>query len=181
MTIVCQNRECPYQGEPLFGLQEGDYCPYCGTPLSLNIESQNVLNQVNQLETNLKPTLNLIHSSQQKINIFDSNTKKEQISFGRSDDSTEIYLSRFDDQKQGNTGVDINLKRFPNSHLVSRFHAYIVWDPNKNTYSLVDNKSSNKTLLNETQLNPLQPYPIQGGDQIKFGTNGVMFTVEIIP
>jgi pSer/pThr/pTyr-binding forkhead associated (FHA) protein len=178
MTVVCQNLECPYKGEPLFGLQEGDYCPYCGTPLSLNIESQNVVNPV---ETNLKPTLNLIHSSQQKINIFDSNTRKDKISFGRFDDSTEIYLSRSDDQKQENTGVDINLKRFPNSHLVSRFHGYIIWDSNKNIYCLVDNKSSNKTLLNETQLNPLQSYPIQGGDQIKFGNNGVVFTVEIIP
>jgi pSer/pThr/pTyr-binding forkhead associated (FHA) protein len=178
MTVVCQNAECPYKGEPLFGLQEGDYCPYCGTPLSLNVGSQNA---VDQIETASKPTLNFIHSSQQKINIFDPNTKSEKISIGRFDDSTEIYLGRFDEQKQGSTSIDINLKRFPNSHLVSRSHAYLIWDSSKNAYCLIDNKSSNKTLLNEIQLNPLQPYPLQGGDQIKFGNNGVVFTVEIIP
>lgn len=177
MPIVCQNLKCPYQGEILLGLQEGDYCPYCSEPLTLN---SSLPNSVKEIKTD-KPTLNLLHSSGQKIFICDKNTQKDKISLGRFDASLEVYLGSFEDNLQGNIAVDINLKKFPNSDKVSRFHAFIVWDINDNIYQIVDNQSANKSFLNEQQLPPQQVYALQSQDQLKFGQNGVVFTVEIIP
>lgn len=177
MPAVCQNLKCPYQGEILLGLQEGDYCPYCGEPLNLNTSLPVSVKEIK----NTKPIINLIHSSGEKIFISDKDTEKDRISLGRFDASLEIYLGSFENNLQGNTVVDINLKKFPNSDKVSRLHAFINWDMNDNSYQIVDNQSANKSFLNEQQLQPQKPYSLQSQDQLKFGQNGVIFTIEIIP
>lgn len=177
MPVVCQNIKCPYQGEILQGLNEGDYCPYCGEPLNLSNPS---FVSAQEIQT-AKPTLNLIHSSGQKIFICDKDTQKDTISLGRFDDSLEVYLGCFDENLQGNVAVDINLKKFPNSDRVSREHAFIIWDIKNNCYCFMDNASTNKSFLNEQPVQAKQSYPLESQDQLRFGQNGVIFTVEIIP
>ena len=177
MPVVCQNIKCPYQGEVLQGLNEGDYCPYCGEPLSVTNPSFVSAEEIQSV----KPTLNLIHSSGQKIFICDKDTQKDEISLGRFDDSLEVYLGCFDENLQGNVAVDINLKKFPNSERVSRKHAFIRWDMRDNCYCFVDNGSANKSFINEQQVEAQKPYRLQSQDQLRLAHNGVCFTVEIIP
>lgn len=80
---------------------------------------------------------------------------EEEIHVGRSDPDTghfpELDLTQFEGASKG----------------VSRLHAKITVD--ELGVSLTDLNSTNGTLLNMYRLPPEEPYPLQDGDEIRFG------------
>jgi hypothetical protein len=83
---------------------------------------------------------------------------KESISIGRRD------------VKRGGM-VDIDLTPFDSGKTASRRHAVIEGQAGK--YLLRDQDSVNGTWVNNQRLDPRQPHPLQEGDIITFGRNGV--------
>lgn len=68
--------------------------------------------------------------------------------------------------------VDVDISHLDSSKIVSRRHASV--ERNKDKWLLVDQKSVNGTWLNGHQLKSHEPYPLQDGDEIIFGKNGVV-------
>lgn len=93
----------------------------------------------------------VIPSSRHRLKL----TMSGQIRVGRSDPQTglfpELDLTAFGGADQG----------------VSRLHATI--QSTNQGVSIIDLNSTNGTLLNMYRLPPEEPYPIQNGDEIRFG------------
>ena len=51
---------------------------------------------------------------------------------------------------------------------VSKFHAYFVYDPASDSFSLADGGSSNGTWIDDTRLQVDEPVPLDGGESIRF-------------
>ncbi len=68
--------------------------------------------------------------------------------------------------------VDIDLTALDSRKIVSRKHAIL--EHKKGEWFLTDQGSANGTWLNGHQLTARQPYPMQNGDEIIFGRNGVV-------
>jgi pSer/pThr/pTyr-binding forkhead associated (FHA) protein len=71
------------------------------------------------------------------------------------------------------TRSPMTLGRNPSSHIVIRHEAtswnHAVFKQEDMKWYVSDMGSSNGTRLNDTRLEPNQPYPLQVGDQLKFG------------
>lgn len=93
----------------------------------------------------------VIPSSRQRLRLTITN----QIQVGRSDPKTnhfpELDLTEFEGADKG----------------VSRLHAQIQSTPRG--VSVIDLNSTNGTLLNMYRLPPEKPYPVNDGDEIRFG------------
>ncbi len=68
--------------------------------------------------------------------------------------------------------VDIDLTPLDSRKIVSRKHAVLKQE--KGQWTLTDQGSVNGTWLNGHQLTAREPYPLQEGDEMVFGRNGVM-------
>ena len=73
------------------------------------------------------------------------------------------------DPRQG-VSVDIDLGRYDTGRIVSRRHASI---EHRQGFTITDMASINGTFVNGKRLTPRQPTPIQNGDEIMIGRNGV--------
>lgn len=85
-------------------------------------------------------------------------------------DSNILSIGR-KDIKRGAV-VDIDLAPLDSRKIASRKHAVIEFQNGK--WMLVDQKSVNGTWLNGQKLTAEEPYPLQEGDEIIFGRNGVI-------
>jgi len=68
--------------------------------------------------------------------------------------------------------VDLDLTPLDGRKIISRKHALL--ERQKGSWVLIDQGSVNGTWLNGHQLTAREPYPIQEGDEIIFGRNGVV-------
>ena len=84
-------------------------------------------------------------------------------------DANSLIIGR-KDVKRG-VLVDIDLTPLDGRKIVSRKHALL--EQKKNKWHLTDQGSVNGTWLNGHQLTAREPYPLQEGDEIIFGRNGV--------
>lgn len=84
-------------------------------------------------------------------------------------DADTILIGR-KDLKRG-VMVDIDLTPLDNRKIVSRKHALL--EHKKGEWFLTDQGSANGTWLNGHQLTMRKPYPLQEGDEVMFGRNGV--------
>lgn len=87
-------------------------------------------------------------------------------------DSDTALLGR-KDVKRG-VIVDIDLAPIDSNKIISRKHALL--ENKKGDWVLTDQGSANGTWLNGHQLAARQPYPLQSGDEIMFGRNGIILT-----
>ena len=84
--------------------------------------------------------------------------------------SSKILIGRKDVKRD--VVVDIDLAPLDPRKIVSRKHATI--ERQKGNWVLVDQKSQNGSWLNGHKLTAEEPYPLQEGDEIIFGRNGVI-------
>lgn len=68
--------------------------------------------------------------------------------------------------------VDIDLSPLDSRKIISRKHALL--EEKKGQWHLTDQGSVNGTWLNGHQLTAREPYPLQEGDEVVFGRNGVI-------
>lgn len=74
--------------------------------------------------------------------------------------------------------VDIDLTPLDSRKIVSRKHAVLKQE--KGQWTLTDQGSVNGTWLNGHQLTAREPYPLQEGDEMVFGRNGVILKYRSI-
>ncbi|XHR80227.1 MAG: FHA domain-containing protein [Gloeotrichia echinulata GP01] len=74
-----------------------------------------------------------------------------------------IRIGKSNDQSQ----PDIDISYLQNADVVSRIHAQIKVEGNN--YFIEDLRSSNGTFLNDSKLEPINPYRLNLGDRIDFG------------
>jgi len=77
-----------------------------------------------------------------------------------------IYIGRADPENSYQPEVDLS-EDGGAEHGVSRRHAVIESSPEG--VVIADNNSTNGTLLNNYRLPPELPYPLQNGDEVRFG------------
>ena len=185
--IKCLNPECDYFERTV---PEGDCCPYCGEPLNMETpSSQNYyippepepipVSQGNYrnapVPTTVEPPAETIKNS---LKLVHSNSGRT-FTIDRYNAMNKMYLGR-QEGFQGDHPI-IDISDIPFADRVSRFHAYFTWDHNRNSFTIVDNKSTNGTILNGQPLIPQQSYPLHNGDCIEFGReHKVILKVEII-
>jgi predicted regulator of Ras-like GTPase activity (Roadblock/LC7/MglB family) len=119
------------------------------------------------IETN-PPLLLLVHSSGRVFSLGQCTLKEEQ----------KFYLGR--QGKEDNLNLTIDLTELSYAERVSRIHAHIFWDNSR--YFIVDNQSTNGTILNAQLLEPWKPYPLSNDDRLELGKNHlVVFTIKLVP
>ena len=186
MAIVkCMNPECDYFER---AVPEGDCCPYCGEPLNAEAMSSQTAPQeytppepapvpISPVSPSTAPVRTVVEPLNNSLKLIHSNSG-ETFTIDRYSAINKIYLGRQDGMPSDRSIIDIS--RIPFSERVSRLHAYVMWDNNRNTFTIVDDNSTNGTILNGQSLTPQQPYPLNTGDRLEFGReHKVIFTVEI--
>lgn len=109
------------------------------------------------------PTLKLIHTSGQEFLVIAGQ---------------KAYIGRRGGQKKPYPEID--LTDIPYSERVSRPHAHIFWDEQANHYMIVDNQSTNGTIINGEFLKPWLPYRLDDGSTLELGKEHcIKFTVQI--
>lgn len=72
-------------------------------------------------------------------------------------------------QNQANgTRPEIDLTGLPHAGVISRTHAHLFWDAERNSYMVVDD-SRNGSYLNSELLPRGAPHPIRQGDELQLG------------
>ncbi|MDJ0535190.1 MAG: FHA domain-containing protein [Xenococcaceae cyanobacterium MO_207.B15] len=190
MAIVkCMNPECDYFER---AVPEGDCCPYCGEPLNPETTSPQVTPPyytppepepipISPIppsnapgRTFVEPINKLIKSSLKLVHTYSGQT----FTIDYDDAVNKMYLGRQDGIKSDRPIIDLSHLAF--AERVSRFHAYLTWDSNRNSFTIVDDNSTNGTILNGKTLTPQQPYPLKTGDRLEFGReHKIMFEIEI--
>ncbi|WP_157867370.1 FHA domain-containing protein [Gloeothece citriformis] len=208
MAIVkCQNPQCDYFQKPV---PEGDYCPFCGEPLPTKpspspppppppvvqtpivppppppppvvqtpivppppppppvvqtpiVPPQETPPTVFEGSPFAYPTLKLIHTSGKEFMVISGQ---------------KAYIGRRGGQKKPHPEIDIT--DLPFSERVSRPHAHIFWDEQAKDFIIVDNQSTNGTVIDGDCLKPWHPYPLKNGAILELGReHHIQFTVEI--
>lgn len=201
MAIVkCLNPQCDYFQKPV---PEGDFCPFCGE--SLDADNMGRSQPYNEPPAYASPSyessayeappappmpapsyadydrpepkgtvvepiafnLNLVHTA-----------SSQQYTIQHHAALDKVYLGRHDGLATTQSLID--LYQIPYSERISRFHAYISWDANLSSYAIVDDSSTNGTILNGRALTPKQSYPLKEGDRLELGReHKVVFTIKL--
>ncbi len=157
--LICPN--CQYPNE-----KTTEYCGRCGSPLLRTIPVATQL-----IEPGSPTTRPVDKSTVQKpspgVVTFIVAGYAEPMVIRKHGD---IVLGR---RMPNESAPTVDMTKF-NGHLlgVSRRHAIISFKDEG--YTLEDLNSTNGTWVNENKLRPNQPYPLQGGDQVRLG-NLIMF------
>jgi hypothetical protein len=162
-----QTRRCPEPSCSFFNQilpQNAKICPMCGSPLGQMLEaraeathyalpsvliSPPIANHQNN-HSSIRPQLKLSHASEKHFILL-----RESGVIGR--------------QGLGNgTRPDIDLSTLPHAGVISRVHAHLYWDDQRNAYMIVDD-SRNGSYLNDELLARGAPRPLNHGDQLQLG------------
>jgi pSer/pThr/pTyr-binding forkhead associated (FHA) protein len=186
MAIVkCFNPQCDFFER---AVPEGDCCPYCGEPLNTETPSSQATSQyytpptpepipVSPVFSNNPSSHTVVEPINSSLKLVHSNSN-ETFSIDRYSAINKIYLGRQEGIPSDRPVIDIS--NIPFAERVSRLHAYITWDNNRNSFTIVDDNSTNGTILNGQPLTPQKPYPLHSGDRLEFGReHKVIFIVEI--
>ncbi|MDJ0678726.1 MAG: FHA domain-containing protein [Xenococcaceae cyanobacterium MO_167.B52] len=192
MAIVkCMNPQCDYFER---AVPEGDCCPYCGEPLNMESSSYqepdsyyppvepprqyepisssppgygNAPAPIRTVVEVPTASLKLIHATCGEVFVIDQNSAMN-----------KMYLGRQDGIPSERPVIDVSTVPF--AERVSRLHAYVTWDNYTNSFTIVDDNSTNGTILNNQTLTPQQSYPLKTGDRLEFGReHKVIFRIEI--
>lgn len=90
-------------------------------------------------------------------------------------DQVEMTVGRCDPANNVYPQIDLDPYGAEDAGM-SRWHAKIVRQGEQ--YTLIDTESSNGSWLNGTLLIPNQPYPLQSGDEIRFGQLSLHFVLD---
>ena len=189
MAIVkCLNPQCDYFERTV---PEGDCCPYCGEPLDNATASSN-FDATPEYYTPPEPEpiapppppsysnapgRTVVEPVNNSLKLVHANSGQT-FTIDRYSASNKMYLGRQEGAQSDRPVIDIST--VPYSERISRLHAYITWDNSRNSFTIVDDNSTNGTILNGQSLTPLQSYPLQSGDRLEFGReHKVIFTVQI--
>ena len=179
------NPQCDYFER---AVPEGDCCPYCGEPLNMETSSYSETPQYytppepNPIPVSPSPAQNapsrtVVEVPNPSLKLVHSNSG-ETFTIDRNSAINKMYLGRQDGIPSDRNVIDIS--NIPFAERVSRLHAYVTWDNYRNSFTIVDDNSTNGTILNGETLTPQQPYPLNTGDRLEFGReHKVIFTVEI--
>ena len=182
MAIVkCLNPECDYFER---AVPEGDCCPYCGELLNADTPSSTPTPQyytpapfdTPSIPPQNAPIRTVVEPINHSMKLIHTNGQTFTIDSYRAID--KIYLGRQDGIQSDRPIVDIGVVPF--GERISRFHAYITWDSQANSFAIGDDRSTNGTILNGQTITPQQSYPLHTGDRLEFGReHKVIFTIEI--
>ncbi len=185
MAIVkCMNPECDYFEKTI---PEGDFCPHCGKPLNAEqtssqeyyppLEPEPEPIPVSPVSSQNVPVGTVVEPINNSLKLVHSNSGQT-FTIDRYRAMNKMYLGRQDGIPSDRNVIDVS--GIPFVERVSRLHAYVTWDNNLNSFTIVDDNSTNGTILNGQSLIPQQPYPLKAGDRLEFGReHKVIFTVEI--
>lgn len=68
---------------------------------------------------------------------------------------------------------DIDLTRLPNAGIISRTHAHLYWDTEREAYMIIDD-SRNGSYVNDKLLPRGAPHSLNNGDKLQFGQDGLI-------
>lgn len=186
MAIVkCMNPQCDYFER---AVPEGDCCPYCGEPLNIESSSYEEPPQYYpSLESepisppppayNNAPIRTVVEVPSASLKLVHANSG-ETFTIDQNSAINKMYLGRQDGIPSDRPVIDVS--GIPFAERVSRLHAYVTWDSYNNSFTIVDDNSTNGTILNSKTLTPQQSYPLRTGDRLEFGReHKVIFRVEI--
>ncbi|MDV3002376.1 MAG: hypothetical protein N5P05_003982 [Chroococcopsis gigantea SAG 12.99] len=156
MTILsCQNPECEHFHEIIL---EGRFCPFCGQRLESSLSTEPITIQ----ETVTKKIDKIPITPRRALKIVHSSGIEFQVS------GTQIaYIGRRGGKVYPYPEVDVTDLEY--SERVSRPHAHIIWEKQSAKYFLVDDNSTNGTILNGVSLTPGRTYEIKNGAQLELG------------
>ena len=200
-TVKCLNPQCDYFQKPI---PDGDFCPFCGEPINLSytpaistvspqladpspspiptgypLESPPLPPPAPPVKpTPNKPGVTMVEEPSPRLNIVHT-TSAQKFTIDKETAINKIYLGR-PDYSESLPAAVIDLSTIPYGERISRSHAYVYWDVHQQCYMIVDNNSTNGTILNGISLIANQPYPLKQGDKIALGKEQkVVFTIEI--
>ena len=186
MAIVkCRNDKCDYFER---AVPEGGCCPYCGEPLNTETISDRDNDEYytppepqpsfpSSSPPNNTPMRTVVELPNSNLQLVHTNSGQT-FTVDRYSAINKMYLGRQDGIPSDRPVIDIS--NIPFAERVSRLHAYVTWDDNRNSFTIVDNNSTNGTILNGQSLTPQKPYPLKIGDRLEFGReHKVIFRVEI--
>ena len=197
MAIVkCPNPTCEYFQKTI---PDADFCPFCGEPVNLSTMSPTPLpsplpsppipfvpsshpysSPIQPPETPNRqvPPPTVVEKPPAHLSLIHTETKQKFIIIQIVATNNKVYLGRPEDAEKSTSVID--LSDIPYSQRISRSHAYIYWDDHRGCYVIVDNNSTNGTILNSDPLVPDQPYDLKQGDKIEFGIEQkIVFKVQI--
>ncbi len=156
MTILsCRNPECDRFQTIIL---EGRFCPFCGQALESASSVEPVTIQEPALKTEdtvpvlSRPSLKIVHSSGKEFLLFDE---------------LVAYIGRRGGKVYPYPEIDVTDLEY--SERVSRPHAHIIWDEQSSKYFLIDDNSTNGTILNGISLTPGRTYELANGAQLELG------------
>ena len=190
MAIVkCMNPQCDYFER---AVPEGDCCPYCGEPLNMESSSyEEPPSYYSPIETPIEsepissspsgyssaPSRTVVEVPTASLKLVHA-TSGETFTIDQNSAMNKMYLGRQDGIPSDRPVIDVS--SVPFAERVSRLHAYVTWDSYTNSFTIVDDNSTNGTILNNQTLTPQQSYPLKTGDRLEFGReHKVIFRVEI--
>jgi FHA domain len=162
-----QTRRCPEPSCSFFNQilpQNAKICPMCGSPLGQVLEARAETPHYAQPSVPLAP--------QPANHPNHHSAPRPQLKFSHASEQNFILLR--ESGVIGRQGItngarpDIDLSNLPHSGVISRVHAHLYWDVERNAYMIVDD-SRNGSYLNDELLARGAPRPLRHGDQLQLG------------
>jgi hypothetical protein len=167
MVMEVQTRRCPEPSCSFFNQilpQNAKICPMCGSPLGQALEAREDATHYE------KPSVPLSSVSASHQN--HPSAPRPQLKFSHSSQQDFILLR--ESGVIGRQGVtngarpDIDLSNLPHAGVISRVHAHLYWDDQRQTYMIVDD-SRNGSYLNDELLARGAPRSLTHGDLLHLG------------
>ncbi len=167
MVMEIQTHRCPEPSCSFFNQvlpHNAKICPMCGSVLgqalqpSARMESPAYYSQpsnpfsqsASASNHQARPQLKFLHPSQQSFLLV-----RDSGVIGRQNLANGMR-------------PEIDLTGLPNAGVISRAHAHLYWDSDKQTYMIVDD-SRNGSYLNDKLLARGAPHPLNQGDKLQLG------------
>jgi FHA domain len=162
-----QTHRCPEPSCSFFNQilpHNAKICPMCGSPLEQALQSNARAASMAQysqpsalpaqstsvLDNQVRPKLKFLHPSEQNFLLI-----RESGVIGRQN-------------LANGTRPEIDLTGLPNAGVISRVHAHLYWDPDRQAYMIVDD-SRNGSYINDELLARGAPHPLNQGDKLQLG------------
>jgi pSer/pThr/pTyr-binding forkhead associated (FHA) protein len=160
-TQRCPEPSCSFFNQVL--PNNAKICPMCGSPLEQALQAParvasaaqysqpaQLIRPSSAVDNQVRPQLKLLHPSEQKFLLI-----RESGVIGRQN-------------LANGTRPEIDLTGLPHAGVISRVHAHLYWDSEKQAYMIVDD-SRNGSYLNDKLLARGAPHPLNQGDKLQLG------------
>jgi FHA domain len=171
-THRCPEPSCSFFNQVL--PHNAKICPMCGTLLAQVLQPEKVASAARYVQP-------LTPSSPSSV----PNTPRPQLKFLHPSEQSFLLLRDSGVIGRQNltdgTRPEIDLTSLPHASVVSRAHAHLYWDLQRQTYMIVDD-SRNGSYLNDKLLSRGAPHPLNQGDTLQLGQDRLIcLQIELTP